>query len=348
MNLRHRFAVTAIEAHHIPEALFDAWPVQNWCMAKQANIIIADESALFFYEHIDTIGSCGAVIARNNPLATSATNAEDLGRFNESHPLYGGLPVSILVRDSLSRRQSHSIKCRYCPDDLPSGSFYKLREGLYIVSPELLFVRMANLVSDVRLAEIGLNLCARYYINLDSGGIDDRSVMLTTPAKLSKYMTKAEGIRGAGKARKVLKWVVANSGSPLESKMMIQYSLPFWAGGLNLPLTHMNYDVSAGRLAKMTEQSEFCIDCVNPRLKVGLEYDGEAAHQDAGKDKRRINALSALGWKVFSIDKSVFYDSERTIQAALQIARYLDMRLRWQKSWRKRFNDLRKDLGLPA
>lgn len=320
----------------------------NCAMAKRANIIIADESALFFYEHIGALAQCGAVAAKGNPLANSATNSEDFAGFNESHPLYGGAPVSVLVRDSLSRRQSQSIKSRYCPDDLPSGSFVKLREGLYVVSPEFLFVRMGNLVSKARLAEIGLSLCARYYLNLDAGAIRDRNATLTTPAKLAKYITKAESVRGAGKAREALKWTVANSGSPLEGKMFLQFAMPLWAGGFGLPFTHMNYDVSAGRLASLTQQGEFCIDCVNPRLKVGLEYDGAEWHRDASRDKRRRNALAGLGWEVFPIDRAVLYDSERTMESALQIAHHLGMRLRWPSNWHERFDKLRTELGLPT
>ncbi len=315
-------------------------------MAKPANIIIADESALFFYEHMDMLEQCGIRAARNNPLECSASSAEEYGSFNVDHPLYGGAPISVLVKEASERRRLQAITCRCCPEELPKGSFYKMRDGLYIATPELLFARMGNFVSVIRLAEIGMNLCARYYIKLDTGRIDDRHVLLTTPAKLVRYLDKAQAVRGAGKARRALKWVVANSGSPYESKMMALFAIPLWAGGLGLPLTHMNYDVSAGRLANLTEQGDFCIDSVNPRLMVGLEYNGEEWHQDAGKDNRRLNALSALGWRVFVIDKSVLFDPERSVQAALQIAKYINMRIQWPKNWREKHRRLRKELGL--
>ena len=317
-------------------------------MGDGTNIVIADESALFFYEHIASLGQCGVKPTRGNPLSDCACCGDDFEHFNASHPLYGASPVSVLVRDASSRRQSLLIRARCCPLDLPEGSFNKLRESLYLASPELVFARMGAFVPEMRLAEIGLNLCGRYYKNLDTGKIDDRHELLTTPAKIERYLDKVSDMRGVKKARKALRWVVGNSGSPAESKMKLQFGNPLWAGGMGLPFTHLNFDVRAGRLAYLSEQNEFCIDYVNPDLKKGMEYDGEDCHQDASKDKRRRNALEALGWHVFPIDKSVLYDAEATKQAGQQIARYLGVRQRFPKNWQEKFESLRRQLQLPV
>ena len=317
-------------------------------MGNGSNIIIADESALFFYEHVGSLSQFGVKPTRGNPFASCSCGGEGVGRFNAAHPLYGGMPVSVLVNDPSSRRHSLAITARSCTSDLPAGSFSKLRESLYLITPELLFARMANQVSEIRLAEIGLNLCGRYYMNLDTGRIDDRRELLTTPQKISKYLDKVPEMRGAKKARKALRWVVANSGSPAESKMALQFGTPLWMGGMDLPFTHLNYDVMAGRNAHLCEQSEFCIDYVNPDLKKGMEYDGLEYHLDQGKDKRRRNALEALGWHVFPIDKTVLYNAEATKKAGLQVARYLGLRVRFPKHWQEKFEYLRSELHLPV
>lgn len=319
----------------------------NLLMSKQPNIIIADESALFFYEHIPALSQYGAQAFRGSPLTNCASSGEGFAHFNAEHPLYGGKPVSVLVAAASARRQSADVASRYCTCDLPAGSFLKLRDNLFLASPELVFARMGNLVSDIRLAEIGLNLCGRYYKNLDTGDIDDRRELITTPARIKRYLDKTPKLRGTAKARKALRWVVGNSGSPAESKMKLQFGNPLWSGGLGLPFTHMNYDISVGRLAALTEQNEFCIDLVNPNLMQGIEYDG-AVHQDAGKDKRRRNALEALGWHVFPIDKSVLYNAEATKQAGMQIARHLGIRLQFPKRWQEKYEHLRRELQLPV
>ena len=352
----------AIFLHETEESLLKSRAVSvtgrglNWlldvrltiAMAKKSNIIIADESALFLYDHIATLDQCKATIARINPLPRSASCGEDFHSFNAAHPLYGGTPVSVLVNDASARRQSGIVSSRYCPYDLPTGSFYKLRDNLYLASPELVFARMGNFISEMRLAETGLNLCGRYYKNLDTGKIDDRRELLTTPERIEQYLKKVPDLRGSGKARKALRWVVGNSGSPMESKVKLQFANPLWTGSMGLPFTHMNYDVTAGRLTGLTKQNDFCIDLANPILKEGLEYDGEESHLDPSKDKRRRNALEALGWHVTPIDKSVLYNPEATKQAGLQIARRLGMRIQFPKHWEEKFEHLRKELELPV
>lgn len=315
---------------------------------KTGNIIIADESALFFHLHSDAANKLGAVPTLANPLAACATTASDYKSFNPNHPLYGGMPVSVLVSRAAHRRQSRMIRSRCCPDELPSGSFWKLREGLYIATPELVFARMGNFVSEAKLAEIGMNLCSRYYIDHRTDAIEDRSVFATTPERLKRYLEKASDLKGSKKALKSLRWVLGNSGSPMETIMKLQFCNPLWSGGLSLPFTHMNYNVSAGRLSRMAEQSIYCIDMVDLLTHTGLEFDGVESHQDVSKDKRRRNALRALNWEVFAIDKTVLFNPDATINAGLQIARHMGIRLQFPKNWEKAFVRLRTDLGLPT
>lgn len=315
---------------------------------KTGNIIIADESALFFHLHSDAAHKLGAVPTLVNPLEACATTASDYKSFNPSHPLYGGMPVSVLVSRAADRRQSRTIRSRCCSDELPSGSFWKLREGLYIATPELIFARMGNFVSDAKLAEIGMNLCSRYYIDHRTDAIEDRSVFATTPEQLKRYLEKASDLKGSKKALKSLRWVLGNSGSPMETIMKLQFCNPLWSGGLSLPFTHMNYNVSAGRLSRMAEQSIYCIDMVDLLTHTGLEFDGVESHQDVSKDKRRRNALRALNWEVFAIDKTVLFNPDATINAGLQIARHMGIRIQFPKNWEKAFVRLRTDLGLPT
>lgn len=317
-------------------------------MASLGNIVIADESALHLYLHIEGLNQIGARKAKGDPLRLSAKSSAGLSAFNTSHPLYGGEPVSVLVNERGSRRATRQIDAKCCSYDLPGGSFIKLRSGLYLSSPQLTFVRMARNVSETKLAAMGMALCARYYVREGTGEIVERAGYLVTPDQLGNYLEKVPGMRGSTRAARALRWVVANSGSPAETQMKLQFCQPLWCGGFALPFGVMNYDVRAGRLSRITEQGDYCIDLVNPRLKVGLEYDGALYHLDASKDKRRRNALASLGWTVFPIDKAVLYDPVATEKAARQIARFLGIRIQKPRCWESRFVELRRDLGLPV
>lgn len=323
-------------------------PLYNCPMEHNGNIIIGDESALFFHLHCDGPQQFRAKLTWENPLECCFTKTETLAGINTSHPLYGGEPVVLLVSDAKLRRQSERVKSRCCSVNPPGKSFYKLKDGFYLASPELVFACMGQFIPETQLAEIGTNLCGRYYIDRITEEIRGRSKLLTMPEALAAYLEKAGDVRGACKARKALRWVLPNSGSPAETKMALQFCMPKKKGGFALPFTHMNYDVSAGRLARMTEQNEFCVDFVEPNLHEGLEYDGSDYHQDASKDKRRRNALQALGWNVFAIDKTVLYDPDATVKAGRQIAKHMGIRLQFPSNWERCFVKLRTELDLPV
>ena len=309
-------------------------------------IIVGDRSSCHAYLHSDGLGKYGARKVSWNPLLRCARSSEELEAFNADHPLFGGAPVDVLVSESGLRRKSDAVTCHLCSSELPSGSFVRLRDRLYMATPELAYVRMAKACSLVQLAELGTNLCARFY--LDGDGISDRTACITTPEDLRSYLEAAEGLRGRVKASKALRWVLPNSGSPMETKMQLQFRAPLWAGGFALPFDEMNYDISAKRAFALTSQSRFCIDLAATAYKTGLEYDGRDYHWDASKDKRRINALKALGWEIFPIDRAVLFDAEETERVAHQVARYMRIRIQKPKSWETKYAELRAELGLPV
>lgn len=45
----------------------------------------------------------------------------------------------------------------------------------------------------------------------------------------------------------------------------------------------------------------YFIDFADPKAMVGIEVDGEAYHQDFGKDERRQKKLEAMGWTIVMV-----------------------------------------------
>lgn len=317
-------------------------------MNASTNIVIGDESALHLYLHHGDIRRLGAQVAVGNPISSCAMTSNRLSAFNTSNPLYGGEPVTILVAGKALRRETSAILSRTCSQYVPEKSFLKLREGLYVISPELTLTRMARHVSIVQLVEMAMNLCGRYYLDLRTQRIEDRTSFLTNVSKLRSYIARLHGANGSAKAERALRWVLDNSGSPYESKMALVFRLPLSWGGFGLRFDAMNYDVRIGRLAYLAEQSEYCIDMVNIDRHVGLEYDGDESHQNTSHDKRRRNALAALGWNVFPIDKAVLHSPEHCEKAAYQLARQLGVRIQKPRNWEANCERLRRDLKLPV
>lgn len=315
-------------------------------MARNENIVIGDRSAIHLYLH-STCGFMNEGPDLINPLDSCATTSEGLHAFNTEHPLYGNMPVELLVPRREYKRRTAEIVCRSTEHPLPPHAFYQLRPGLHIASPELAFARMGRLNRGImELAEIATNLCARYYID-PAGKIQERPHFVTTLERLSKFLAEAKGMDGASKAAAALRFAMANSGSPLETKTMLQFCSPFRKGGANLPFKAMNYDVRAGRLAHLLEQENFCLDLADPMTKIGLEYDGKDSHQNPSDDMRRRNELKVLNWTVYPIDQNIIYNPDATIRTAKQLAKLMSVRFRPTNSWHEAFVQLRKELDLP-
>ena len=312
------------------------------------NIVIGDESALFYHLH-SARQMQGAVIHECFDMSKGYANSSGaLSCFNTQHPLFGGEPVSVLVPERRLRMLANGINSKLCMPNLPAGSVMRLRDGLYIASPEFVFLRLGSGRPEAALAEIGMNLCARYWLHPRSGEIRERSEFLTNSEKLCHYLENSGSMRGCRKAERALRWVLGNSGSPMETKMALLFRLPLGKGGFALPFDAMNFDVRAGKHSRVCEQGLYCIDMVSRRHRIGMEYDGLDYHLDVMLDIRRRNALLSIGWEVFPIGKSVLFDAEATEKLGYQVAKRMGVRLQKQKSWESKYTQLRHDLALPA
>ena len=315
---------------------------------SEHDVLVCDQSALYYHLH------CDGGDARRNGVADFqldgfyAYDVRSLAAFNTQHPLFGGEPVSVLVREQRLKMRTSQIETRLITGRLPPGSAMELRPGLFVLSPEATLVRMAARLSDTQIAEAAMNLCGRYYVEPASGAIRDRNGFLTTPAKIESFCNQEVRMRGSVKAGKALRWVLPNSGSPAETKMKLQFCHPLWHGGFATPFTCMNYSISSNRLRSLMEQGSYCLDLACPEQKVALEYDGREYHEDRGADYRRRNALRALGWQVFPVDRSILYDAEATMKLGFQLDKHMGVRMRKPQRWEQRFIELRKDLGLPV
>ena len=132
----------------------------------------------------------------------------------------------------------------------------------------------------------------------------------------------------------------------METKLAIILSLPKVYGGYGLDGLCLNHRVDPSRLRKLSQQAFFSIDLAYPKAKVGIEFDGQAFHENYSKDRVRINALEALGWDIISVDKSQLFNVNRFDVTAHQIAKLLGKQIRKPNDWDKKAETLRHDLGL--
>ena len=216
---------------------------------------------------------------------------------------------------------------------IPRGFFHRLAEGLYVSSPELLAVQLAQVLGVARLSLLMYELCGSYSIDRgDSRGFRERPA-LTTISELASCFDKLAGVNGIKKARKALSYVCEGSASPMESKLTLMLCLPCSMGGYGIPLPVLNAKVDVSKAAQaLTERKFFKCDLCWPDARLVVEYDSDAEHtaeRRISEDAKKRNALEAMGYLVITVTKRQVYDANELDRIALLISRRLK---RYRKS----------------
>lgn len=128
---------------------------------------------------------------------------------------------------------------------------------VYIASPELVFMQLAQRRPLEEAVYFGFALCSLYRIvPAAPGGLQQRDQRpsssqkhivadrpLTTVKHIESYLNNAKGNRGCAKAHFALKFVRDGSRSPMESALAITLGLPRIHGGFGLSVGQMNHAV---------------------------------------------------------------------------------------------------------
>ena len=139
--------------------------------------------------------------------------------------------------------------------------------------------------------------------------------------------------------RKALQYVLPNSGSPMETRMVLPFYLPKRMGGYGLPRPVMNKQIPIDDVAREIAgvpswQHSFAGDAVWTNLKtedeVVFEFQSKENHDNEtayGSDYARQLALESLGHKVHFVTKEQLRSPEQMAELARCIVRETGMRL---------------------
>ncbi|MDO4538030.1 MAG: hypothetical protein Q4B54_07695, partial [Coriobacteriales bacterium] len=189
------------------------------------------------------------------------------------------------------------------PASLPQNSLLKLNSNLYTCCPELTFVQMANVTSQLGLIVLGYELCGSYahFSQLISGFYDRKP--LTSTANIGHYLDELHRMRGLLKARSALQWVRDGSRSPMETVVSCMLFLPGYMGGWGRATPALNHVVKLDKAAsRITRTKTAKVDLSWPELMIGIEYDSKTFHQNPDKDRKRREALTHMGWAIYVIN----------------------------------------------
>ena len=214
---------------------------------------------------------------------------------------------------------------------LPRGSFLKVAPGVFVCSPELVFVQMAASVPRGALLALGYELCGCYPVGGDRAGALVRRP-LTAPRRLSAFAARATGLTGVTAARAAAKQVLAKSGSIMETEVSIVAFSSVAQGGLGLVPPKLNEPVMLSARAKeATGLSRVVCDWLWPEARVAVEYDGRDSHaspQQQARDARKRDALRIDGFDLTVITSSQFHHVTQCTALLLGVGRRVGPRKR--------------------
>lgn len=239
-----------------------------------------------------------------------------LGAFQE--------PLDLLVPTANDRHRSPLAKYHSWNAAPPAGAFVSIDSeywlsdnklcNIVVSSPEFCFLQMAQVLSDYELIELGFELCGNYAIDPSAQrGMTGRPAV-TTPKRLAVFCEKAQGMRGIKRAKRAVKWVIAGSRSPRESRTAMIASMSRTCGGHGLPAPLLNYEmILPPHVARIVGADKIYPDMYWRKLKTVLEYDSldwHAGYEAAEHDARKRSAYRMLGLRVVSLTKSQFDEFE--------------------------------------
>ena len=203
-------------------------------------IFIGHQSALRFWQSAWSDSLDYDAPSPVKSLHYAANSAQDVQKFPLAKAGFRDGQIDILVPEANLRCTSLIHKAHVWSRPLAPGSFFEVRPGIYVASPELIFLQMASILDLPHLVKLGDELCSSYR----EDDYDARGFMQVTPrtnvARLARYIDKMAGCKGAKAARYALRFVAGNAASPMEVALVMLLCLPKRYGGYGLPLPEMN------------------------------------------------------------------------------------------------------------
>lgn len=303
--------------------------------------------------------------ARPSKVTSPTTFAQSSAELRQFDVMPAGCPhpVEILVGEDSHRPRGKLWHAYWKSASLVPGSLWEIGHDRCLTSPEYFFVKTAPKLSVVRAVLLGMELCG-YYSTLMSVpyreyraelirnreiGIDshpwppaswDMSLQhqkdlmengfitrppLVSPDDLGKHLGRALAHKSESRALASSRLVVADSHSPMESRLYARYCLPRKYGGLNLRPVELNRGIDLpDDVSQICGISKYSVDLYWPKAYLAIEYEGDFAHSGLTaeqKDRLKRNILETKGIRVISVDRKQYANEDVLELYARQIAK---------------------------
>ena len=227
-------------------------------------------------------------------------------------------PLELIVRGQSERRQSNLITCRSLGStrSLPPNSMYTIGDGLYVVSPELLVLRLATQLPYLEFLRAFTDLMGIFAFAFDSRQDLVSRKPILTKGDLRSYLSCAQQLPGSKLVSRTINHVVERSASPRETSMDLELSLPTKAGGQGMPPFEANREFKdlPEEAKRLIKKSYLVADAAWPDDGPVIEYNS-SKHHDTEEQKEfdfdKIAAMQCAGRTVIPLSTHNYnsYDS---------------------------------------
>lgn len=286
----------------------------------------------------------------------------DIARFNGVE-LDEDSPIEVLVSKRAEIRHDSLITTRLITQPLPEGSFYEIENGLYVCSPELLFLLAAGMVPLRSLITLGCELCGTYSLFSDTSTAIKRA-QITDVATIGEYLKKIPGMHGIKLARKALSCMADGSASPRETDVYMQFCMSSKHGSFSLGNVKLNETLDVvGHAKTLTKMEKITPDLYWPEHKVAIEYESTRYHgayvstrellsinrRRLASDSERKRTYKAMGIEAITVTDGEFCDYNEVERIAKLLAQKMGKHgLRDSASLTFRRSELHEWLKIPA
>ena len=297
------------------------------------SIFISHTSALEFWRSERAF--CSTDLSRAKPRARLVPKCSADKWFELEERGVRDAPLHLAVADASSRSRAKNIICHVWHGPSAANSFLRVKDNLYVSSPEACFLQMSTMLPLVKVVEIGYELCGSFALSPSNSRGFCTHEAPTSVESLRRYVAKSDGVSGAKRARRALNYLIDGAASPMEAALVLLLCLPTSLGGYGLALPRLNYGIEVPvRSGSSSRRVRYRCDLYWPESKLAVEYDSDMFHTGskriAGDAAKRTN-LAHVGVTVVSVTRSQIFDARRFDEAAVLLAKRLGGRIRSQR-----------------
>ncbi len=226
-------------------------------------------------------------------------------------------PLSCVVREAKERR-TNRLAYGQVFRDLESGDVLELDRGLYVLSPELLYVQLARGADAAMLWMLASEFIGSYGIDhemLKKGHTSEEALFERTPLTSSDRLMACVERASAGKrslAQRVAMLMLPGARSPKEAQLAALFSLPRRWGGRGIRGVELNHTfLLSSQARRIAGRGELEGDLYIPSIDEDVEYDSDLFHASDERrelDIRKVNALRSMGVGVHTVTRSQLYN----------------------------------------